>query len=467
MSHESTPRSFSATRGSLDRLLRLSTNERHVLEPSKLQPGLQRLSHGPWRLFAEVGEPASSDRRDDLPSFSLSSGARVGIGVGADGASWALPFSSDRAYDNYLFESWKKLEPSRDLSPLQLNAFYRVKRFVPRSAQLSARRVRIRRHGLPSFPEWPLDRSVLRLLWLHVRCAIWESQRHEAGFEWFWPDGKRAAVILTHDVESDEGLRLALEVADLEEELGFRSSFNLGGWYEVDPGLLHELRSRGFEIGIHGLRHDRSLFASRQAFDSALPALAQLAQRYGAAGFRSPATHRVTEWFRDLPVSYDCSIPHSDPFEPQTGGCCTLWPFFLGNVVELPYTLPQDHALLTLLQHRNADLWITQVGKIEKYCGLVQCITHPDPGYLGDHAKRAIYREFLEALAERDTLWKALPLEVAEWWRRRDRAEEPLATGLVRIGDDIDSIEFIPPASESGPGPRDAPATEAVPVTAF
>src|SRR5205823_1135691 len=161
------------------------------------------------------------------------------------------------------------------------------------------------------------------------------------------------------------------ELADVEEAYGFRSSFNLvRADYPIDDGILRELRARGFEIGLHGLHHDRSLFASRDAFEQQLPQLAEAARHLEAEGFRSPSTHRVVEWLPELPVSYDCSVPHSDPYEPQPGGCCSLWPFFLGSLVELPYTLPQDHTLFTLLRAGSVDLWLSQVDAIEQRFGL-------------------------------------------------------------------------------------------------
>ncbi len=271
----------------------------------------------------------------------------------------------------------------------------------------------------------------------------------EASFRWFWPGAFRAAVILTHDVEGEEGLRLAVALADVEQELGFRSSFNLGGWYRVDPGLLRELTSRGFEIGVHGLRHDRSLFASRQAFEAQQGRLGELISRFDARGFRSPATHRVVRWLGELPVDYDCSVPHSDPFEPQPGGCCSLWPFFIGPVVELPYTLPQDHSLFNLLGHKTPQLWIEQAARIEAEHGLIQCVSHPDPGYLGDLRNRACYVEFLRAVADRPRVWKALPREVASWWRGRDTGAGEPASGTVRIGEDPDDVALDPLADES------------------
>jgi len=66
-----------------------------------------------------------------------------------------------------------------------------------------------------------------------------------------------------------------------------------GRWYEVDPGVVRELAKGGFEIGMHGRRHDLTLFSSRTAFEAQLPGLAALTARLGAEGFRSPSTRGV------------------------------------------------------------------------------------------------------------------------------------------------------------------------------
>ena len=360
-----------------------------------------------------------------------------GVPEGADGL--------EAEYERLVFERWQETSRERHFSSGQLNAYYRLKPLVPRRLQLAARRALIRRQGLPEFPQWPLDFSVATLVRRYAFAVLRAQGRSEAQFGWFWPDGFTAAVILTHDVETEAGLPLALELADAEEGLGFRSSFNLGAWYDVDPGFVRELTERGFEIGVHGLRHDRSLFASRAGFEVQQPALRELIERLGARGFRSPATHRVLPWIAELPIEYDCSVPHSDPYEPQPGGCCSLWPFFVGPVVELPYTLPQDHLLLTLLRHDSPRLWIEQARRIEAEYGLVQVLSHPDPGYLGDREKRARYLELLRALAERPGLWKALPREVASWWRERDSGAAA-ASGTIAIGGTRDEVVLSPPA---------------------
>ena len=165
-----------------------------------------------------------------------------------------IPFSLTRAFEGYTREEWISHSTTYRLSSTHLALFYRVKNILPRELQLALRRLLIARQGRPSFPTWPLDRSVGQLLQFYARCLLIAAGRTESEFIWFWPEHYSAALILSHDVEGPEGIRLALELADLEEELGFRSSFNFGAWYEIDPGVLDELRGRGFEIGSHGPR---------------------------------------------------------------------------------------------------------------------------------------------------------------------------------------------------------------------
>lgn len=332
-------------------------------------------------------------------------------------------------YELLAYERWTESAATGGLPPAVLALFYRAKRAIPRSAQLALRRLLIKRQGLPRFPRWPFEPAGYDLLRLAIADALLERGVDAVRFPWFWPGGARAAVTLTHDVESEQGFAGALTVAAWEEEQGFRSSFNVvDDWYPLDMDRLAELRRRGHEIGSHAIRHDRSLFSSREEFERQLPLLAAAAERLGAVGFRSPATHRVVEWLGELPFSYDCTMPHSDPYEPIPGGAATAWPFFHGGVVELPYTAPQDHTLFNLLGHDDATLWIDQLGEVVRRAGLFQPITHPDPGYLGRPAAGRAYRHLLAEIAGRDDVWVALPRDVAEWWRRR-------ADGLG-VGDD-------------------------------
>jgi hypothetical protein len=157
----------------------------------------------------------------------------------------------------------------------------------------------------------------------------------------------------------------------------------------------------------------------------------------------------VNDWISELPFSYDCTVPLSDPYEPQPGGCCSPWPFFSGKLVELPYTLPQDHTLFTLLGHQTVTVWTEQVERLEQSNGLVQCLSHPDPGYLGDPGNRALYEELLDFLVARKSLWLTLPREVARWWRERDAAtgqQSPSELGWAYL-DENSAVDLKPPVA--------------------
>jgi peptidoglycan/xylan/chitin deacetylase (PgdA/CDA1 family) len=348
---------------------------------------------------------------------------RAGSLAERDAAEW---------YEHLVFERWRGESDGSGLPPAALRAFYAARRFVPRAVQLSLRRWLIRRQGSPRFPAWPFESAGYDLLRIHLAEALLERDVGSARFPWFWPEGQRAAVVLSHDVESAQGVLDASTIAAWEEEHGFHSSFNLvDDWYPIDRDRIEELRGRGHEIGSHAIHHDRSLFSSRAEFERQLPLLRESAERLGAVGFRSPATHRVVEWLAELPFEYDCTMPHSDPYEPIPGGTATVWPFFHGEVVEIPYTAPQDHTLFNLMGQRDASVWSSQLERIVACGGLFQPITHPDPEYLGRPAIGQAYRALLRTIADREDVWVARPRDVAEWWRRRARGLIEKRNGVV------------------------------------
>jgi peptidoglycan/xylan/chitin deacetylase (PgdA/CDA1 family) len=395
-------------------------------------------AHPLLRLLATEADYVVDEPRDaaSLPASQFSSASRAFAAAARDhGAREEAhpPFSLASAYDTLVMERWVSAE-ARALPSWALQTFYRVRRAIPRRVQLTLRRELIKRRALPTFPSWPYDESVRDLL--AALTAMVAEPDQGIRFRWFWPHGARAALALTHDVESAAGLRNALRIADMEAARGLRSSFNVvKSWYEVDDGILRELAARGFEIGVHGVWHDRSLFSTRAEFESQQPLLREAAEAFGAVGFRSPATYRVPDWLAELPFEYDCTMPLSDPYEPQPGGCCSPWPYFIGDTVELPWTLTQDHTLFTLRRHRDIALWLRQVERLRDAAGLIQALTHPDPGYLGEPRHARLYEAFLDHMAEHADLWSALPREIARWWRYRDSAAKwsPTDYGTARL----------------------------------
>jgi hypothetical protein len=136
-------------------------------------------------------------------------------------------------------------------------------------------------------------------------------------------------------------------------------------------------------------------------------------------GFRAPSTLRRVEWISRLPFDFDCSFSDSDPYEPQPGGTCSVFPFFLPNLVELPYTIPQDHTLSHLLRRSPMHVWAAKAQWIESMGGMILTLVHP--GYCGSGRNLDEYENLLIQLNDFQFAWRALPSEVSAWWWRRNQ----------------------------------------------
>ena len=66
-------------------------------------------------------------------------------------------------------------------------------------------------------------------------------------------------------------------------------------------------------------------------------------------------------WYDDLKFSYDMSVPNVAHLDPQRGGCCTVMPYFLGDILEIPVTTVQDYTLFSILDDYSIDLWKRQI----------------------------------------------------------------------------------------------------------
>jgi peptidoglycan/xylan/chitin deacetylase (PgdA/CDA1 family) len=300
-----------------------------------------------------------------------------------------------------------------------LSAYYAVKPLMPRPLQLALRRVYARRQAQVTFPRWPIEPILVERQHAQLRGALEAAGADSVPSLSFWPDGRRFAAILTHDVESEVGVRNVRRVLEVERRHGFVSSWNfVAEWYPIEAGLFDHIRASGGEIGLHAIKHDCKLFESRASFEADLPKIHRYLEEWDAVGFRSPATHRNADWMHELGCLYDSSFPDTDPFEPQPGGCCSIVPFFLGDLVELPITLVQDHTLFEILRADSIDQWTCKSDWIIEHHGLINLITHPD--YLDTPRRLRLYEEFLEYLAAQSAGWHALPRDVAQWWRTRD-----------------------------------------------
>jgi peptidoglycan/xylan/chitin deacetylase (PgdA/CDA1 family) len=354
--------------------------------------------------------------------------------------------------DEFLFERYRTPRGRRRM----LNAYYLVKPLIPRAAHLAARRVRAKSIR-PSFPSWPIEPLLVEHQHALWRRSLAERSLTRLPLVGFWPDHLNFAVTMTHDVEGELGVENIPAVLELERRHGIVSSWNfVAEWYPIPDGTFERVREAGCEVGLHGVRHDGLLFRDRETFDSRLPRIHRYMREWGAVGFRSPATHRNVAWMADLACLYDSSFPDTDPYEPEPGGCCSIFPFFIGDLVELPITMVQDHTLWEILRRPNLDLWREKGDWVIANHGLINIIVHPD--YVRSPERLALYDQLLGYLRERIGSrrgWHALPREVASWWKARSRMSVSQEAGAPILAADEPSAEWSPRAAIAWAQERD------------
>lgn len=250
-----------------------------------------------------------------------------------------------------------------------------------------------------------------------------------------WPEGKKFALILTHDVESAAGLERVKDLGNLEMALGFRSSFNFipEASYSVPAETVDYLLKNDFEIGVHDLKHDGKLYRSKPEFSHAARRINRYLREWNARGFRSGFMHHNLDWLHELDIDYDMSTFDTDPFEPQPDGVNTIFPFWVSRpagdesrarqgYAELPYTIPQDFTVFVLLKEMNIDIWKRKLDWIAQNGGMALLNTHPDYMFF-NKARQSYqypaeyYREFLNYVQSEygGAFWRALPREVARY----------------------------------------------------
>jgi hypothetical protein len=342
----------------------------------------------------------------------------------------------------YLTEEYTDDHNQSRLKSILKDTFYKIKPIIPRRIQIELRRKYMLFQKKTQFPSWPIDLSLYDTYKNGIKEIFKLANLNEIPFINFWPNNKRFTFVLTHDVETGIGQKNIWKIKEIEEELGFCSSWNfVPERYKVDERLIKKLKNSGFEIGIHGLKHDVKLFKNRKIFLKKVPKINYYLKKYNCLGFRSPMTLRNYEYMQNLNIKYDLSFFDSDIFEGQAGGTLSFHPFILGKFVELPYTLPQDFTLFILLGEKDDRIWENKMKVIKQFHGMVLMNTHPD--YLIKKDLLKIYQEFLIKIKKVLDYWHALPKEVAEWWICRSKCV------LKRSGD---HWEIYPPLKEASIG---------------
>ena len=335
-----------------------------------------------------------------------------------------LPFNLDEVAGNLRNERYTLTASAGYMQRLIRNAYYRLRPTLAVRVRKYLQRIYLSGWKDIPFPSWPVDLSVDRLMERTLALGIKASGADSVPFIWFWPEGYNSCCIITHDVETTAGRDFCSTLMDLDDSCGTKSSFQVvpEERYEVPAAFLAGIHARGFEANVHDLNHDGMLFADEKTFLQRVGAINRYGAQWGAKGFRAGVMYRNQEWFHALDFEYDMSVPNVAHLEPQRGGCCTVMPFFIGNLVELPLTTTQDYTLFNILGERGLNIWEREIDAVHRNHGLISILVHPD--YIIEPWARKIYLQLLGHIAgkaSKDNIWLATAGEVNTWWRLRSK----------------------------------------------
>jgi len=243
------------------------------------------------------------------------------------------------------------------------------------------------------FPGWPIDLS----------ADLAADLAGESGITF-----RRTPVLLSHDIDSPEGLKNLVDMfLPIEEAVGARSAnYVVPCAWPIDDALLGEVQGRGHEIGVHGYNHaNQTPFADQDERRRRLAAGRAFGDRYGATGYRAPSLLRTPALLADLAplYAYDSSIPTSGgAFPVPNNGCASARPWRLGDLWEIPVSMPRDGSLrfLGYSPERIGDFWRNTAVTIARSGGIISLLTHCEARFSGNGAMLAAYRSFVEWVAK-------------------------------------------------------------------
>jgi len=375
--------------------------------------------------FFRFGKGITCYGRSGLPAgnFHANSPCDAAPLLQVQGNEIRLPFDVDEVVENLRRERYVSKAPALSTPErLTRRAYYVARPFLPVSVRKHLQRFHLRERKKIEFPSWPVDKTVDNLCAELMSLCVQAGGGHRIPFVWFWPDEYQGCVLVTHDVEQEDGLAFCRSLMEIDERFHVRSSFQVvpEDRYPVSQAFLDEIRGRGFELNVHDLNHDGHLFENRELFLERAKKINDYSKKWGTEGFRSGGMYRNAEWNDAFQFSYDMSFPTCAHLEPQWGGSCSVMPYFLGGLVELPLTTTQDYSLFHILGQYSLDLWKAEMDCIVSSHGLASFIIHPD--YVIEDRARRVYERLLEFLTEECVVkkfWQPLPRDAARWWRAR------------------------------------------------
>ncbi len=212
---------------------------------------------------------------------------------------------------------------------------------------------------------------------------------------------------------------------------------------ERNPSVVDRYVKRGIEFAVHGYYHVDHTLLSEDVLLEQLSRARQVLERNGlsSSGFRAPylrCNDATLSAVRDSGYLYDTSPAIYWPIDgaQETAtyrraltfyGATPLQerasvPWTEGGVVRIPYSLPDDEAVIERLRldpSTIARVWLSMFRRSHERGELLALGVHPER--VG-RCREGMHAVFSAALAARPHVWLARLDEIAEWWRERENA---------------------------------------------
>lgn len=258
--------------------------------------------------------------------------------------------------------------------------------------------------------------------------------------------GRRLRTVFTRFGFSETQTRRALYtvIESLQEYHTIPTFFIPAVVLERHRALLTEIARHGAEIGIHGYVHnDYRTLSHHQQYKETEKAISVFQKlKLPFQGFRNPYlgwTEESLQIFTELGFTYDSNdavihdvidVDHLPPlirsgyekslvlFQALACNAYTLRPYFVGNLLRIPTSIPDDEMLFDRLRMTKAQeighVWSHIMQRIYDLGGIYTLNLHPERAVLCEGALKALL-----AFAQSRPLpvWMASLHEVAQWWK--------------------------------------------------
>jgi len=236
--------------------------------------------------------------------------------------------------------------------------------------------------------------------------------------------GHKCVCLLTHDVDTIEGLKRALALKRVEERYDIPSAWFLPTErYELDSDTIMKLANHG-EVGAHDTKHNGRL--DRLSIDEIVDRLKKAKRTLKTivgidiVGFRSPLlqhNEKIIQSIGKAEYSYDSSIPTWEPKHPsvmEPHGIGTVYPLDLYGIIEVPVSVPQDHQMIRVLglnARQTVEKWLKIKKMINGLGGLCTFLVHPDYD-LANLDNLDEYEEFINILSIDNQIQMMAPKDI-------------------------------------------------------